>query len=170
MLSFGSPFNLLVARPFITLEARLSKPILLISGGILMAKTESRSSGGRHERLILALMQNANMERAAAAAGISEATLRRRMRDPEFQEEYRAARREAFRQAIVRLQHASGAAVSTLLRVMADQTAPASSRVRAASCVLERSREAMELEDIEVRLSKIEERAIEAESRKRDRR
>lgn len=27
------------------------------------------------------------MERAAAAAGISEATLRRRMRDPEFQEE-----------------------------------------------------------------------------------
>jgi hypothetical protein len=169
MLSFGSPFNLLVARPFITLEARLSKPILLISGGILMAKTESRSSGGRHERLILALMQNANMERAAAAAGIRSNTAAAHA-GPEFQEEYRAARREAFRQAIVRLQHASGAAVSTLLRVMADQTAPASSRVRAASCVLERSREAMELEDIEVRISKIEERAIEAESRKRDRR
>jgi hypothetical protein len=134
-----------------------------------MAKTETRSSGGRNERLILALMQSPSMERAAAAAGMSEATLRRRMRDPEFQEEYRAARREAFRQSIVRLQHASGAAVSTLLRVMADQTAPASSRVRAASCVLERSREAMELEDVEARISRLEERQIEAESRSRER-
>ena len=51
---------------------------------------------------------------------------------------------------------ASSAAVGTLLRVMTDQAAPAASRVRAADSVLDHAARAIELEDIEVRLSGLE--------------
>ena len=88
-------------------------------------------------------------------------TLLRWQKEPEFQAAYRQARREAFGQATARLQQASGAAVSTLLKVMVDQNTPASTKVRAADCVLDRAGKAIELEDIEARLSELE-RAAEA--------
>jgi len=67
----------------------------------------------------------------------------------EFKTEYRKARAEAYAQTVARLQQASGAAVSTLLKVMVEKTTPPASRVRAADCVLDRATKAMELEDIE---------------------
>ena len=75
---------------------------------------------------------------------------------PEFQAAYLQARRQAFGQATARLQQACGAAVSTLLKVMIDQNAPAASRVRAADCVLGHAAKAIELEDIEARVAKLE--------------
>jgi len=57
---------------------------------------------------------------------------------------------------VARLQQASSAAVTTLLKIMVDQAAPAASRVRAADSVLEHAAKAIELEDIEVRLSDLE--------------
>jgi len=83
------------------------------------------------------------------------------MKEPEFDTAYRQARREAFSQSIARLQQASGAAVSTLLKIMVDPSTPASTRVRAADSVLDHSAKAIELEDIEVRVSELE-RAAEA--------
>jgi hypothetical protein len=74
----------------------------------------------------------------------------------EFQAAYRQARREAFGQATARLQQASGAAVSTLLKVMVDQSTPASTKVRAADCVLDRAGKAIEIEDIEARVAAME--------------
>jgi hypothetical protein len=70
--------------------------------------------------------------------------------------EFKAARREAFGQAVARLQQASGAAVSTLLKIMVDATAPASTRVRAADSVLDHGAKAIEIEDIEARVSELE--------------
>jgi hypothetical protein len=52
------------------------------------------------------------------------------MKLPEFNATYREARRAAFQQATARLQHASSAAVTTLLKVMVDPASPASSKVR----------------------------------------
>jgi hypothetical protein len=75
---------------------------------------------------------------------------------PEFQAAYRHARREAFGQATARLQQASGAAVSTLLKLMVDQSTPASTKVRAAECVLDRAGKAIEIENIEARVSELE--------------
>ena len=54
------------------------------------------------------------------------------------------------------MQQASGAAVSTLLKIMVDPTAPASTRVRAADSVLDHSAKAIELEDIEARVAALE--------------
>jgi len=59
------------------------------------------------------------------------------------------------------LQQATGAAVSTLLKVMVDPNTPASTKVRAADSVLDHSAKAIEIEDLEVRLTELE-RATEA--------
>ena len=62
----------------------------------------------------------------------------------------------AFGQSVTRLQQASGAAVSTLLKIMVDSAAPASTRVRAADSALDHSAKAIEIEDIEARVSEME--------------
>jgi hypothetical protein len=83
------------------------------------------------------------------------------MNEREFSAAYRAARRAAFSQAIARLQQASSAAATTLLKIMLDMNAPASTRVRAADSVLDHAKRAIEIEDIEARVSELE-RAAEA--------
>ena len=119
------------------------------------------ASSARQDRIILALLEHSTHEKAAAALGMSAVTLWRWMQKPEFAEAYRRARREAFSQSVARLQHASNAAVGTLLRVMTDREAPAASRVRAADVVLQSALRGMEIEDIEARVSELE-RATEA--------
>ena len=57
---------------------------------------------------------------------------------------------------IARLQQATSAAVSTLLKVMVDASTPASTQVRAADSVLNHSAKAIELEDIEARVAALE--------------
>ena len=104
----------------------------------------------QQEQLILAMLQQPSLEKAAAAMGISTATAWRISKTPEFQKEYRRARRETFSQSVARLQQASGAAVSTLLKVMVDANTPASTKVRAADSVLNHSAKAIEIEDIDV--------------------
>ena len=111
----------------------------------------------RQDQYILALLENPTHQKAAAALGISEVTLWRSMKEPEFVDAYRKARREAFSQSVARLQHASNAAVGTLLRVMTDKDATASSRVRAAEIVLSTSFRGIEIEDIEARVARLEE-------------
>ena len=115
----------------------------------------------QREQLILALLQQPNLEKAASSMGISKATAWRISTTPEFHEEFRRARRQAFSQATARLQHGSGAAAGTLLKVMLDQQAPAASRVRAADLVLEHAAKGIELDDIEGRVAELE-RAVNA--------
>jgi hypothetical protein len=79
---------------------------------------------------------------------------------------FRAARRAAHGQAIARLQQATSAAVSTLLKVMVDAGTPASTKVRAADSVLNHSAKSIELEDLEVRLAAIEAAAASGKHRK----
>src|ERR1017187_7054108 len=83
----------------------------------------------QREQLILALLQQPGIEKAAAVVGISTVTAWRITKTPEFKEAYRQARRDAFTQSLGRLQQAAGAATSTLMKIMVDATAPAGSRV-----------------------------------------
>ena len=115
--------------------------------------------GRKKDEAIAALLNHRTIEEAARAAGIGSNTLLRWLQVPEFQACYRKARREAYSQSIARLQQASSAAVSTLLKVMVDPSSPASSRVRAADCVLDYAAKAIEIEDIEVRVTALEQAA-----------
>ena len=110
----------------------------------------------RQDQYIVALMEHPTLDKAASALGVSDVTLWRCLKKPEFAEAFRKARREAFSQSIARLQHASNAAVGTLLRVMTDREAPAASRVRAADVVLQTALRGMEIEDIDARLRELE--------------
>ena len=92
--------------------------------------------GRKKEEAIAALLTQRNIEEAAKAVGIGANTLLRWLKVPEFDAAYREARHAAFRQSVARLQQASGAAVSTLLKIMVDTSAPHSTRVRAADSVL----------------------------------
>src|ERR1017187_10954707 len=119
-------------------------------------KPDSPMRSKRQDQFIVALLEHPTLDKAAAALGVSDVTLWRSLKRPEFAEAYRKARREAFSQSIAQLQHASNAAVGTLLRVMADREAPAASRVRAADVVLEAAFRGMEMEDIEARVAELE--------------
>ena len=108
------------------------------------------------EQAVLALLQQPTLEKAAAAVGVSQVTLWRWVQTEQFQQAYRKARREAFSQSIARLQHAASAATTTLLKIMVDKQAPPASRVRAASQVLDSALRGMEIEELEARLSRLE--------------
>ena len=88
--------------------------------------------------------------------GLLRLLLLRWQKKPEFQKAYREARRAAHGQSIARLQQATSAAVSTLLKVMVDANTPPATKVRAADSVLDHSAKAMEFEDLEARLSELE--------------
>ena len=110
----------------------------------------------KQEQAIAALLVHRTVEEAANAVGVSAKTLFRWQQQPEFREAYRQARRDAYSQCTARLQHASSAAVSTLLKVLVDPNARDASKVRAADCVLSRASKAIELEEIEARLVELE--------------
>ena len=98
-----------------------------------------------------------NLEESAKAAGISAATLKRWMQLPEFKAAYLQARREVVFQTNARLQQNSGAAASVLFKLMADPATPPSIRARTAQCILECANKSLELEDMEMRIARLEE-------------
>lgn len=121
--------------------------------------------GRKQEEAIAALLTQRNVEEAARSAGIGTRTLLRWLKVPEFQAAYRQARRAAFGQAVARLQQGTSAAATTLLKTLVDPGTPASVKVRAAEAIFSHAAKAIEIEDIEARVSELE-RVAEAQKRK----
>ena len=59
----------------------------------------------------------------------------------------------------------ASAAATTLLKIMLDQATPASVRMRAAECIMNHSSKAIEIEDVEARVSELERAAAATNSR-----
>lgn len=110
----------------------------------------------KKEAALVALISEPTLKEAAKKAGIGEATLWRWLQDPEFQEKYRTARRQAVSQSITQLQKISSEAVETLREVMNSKETPPASRVTAAKAVLEMAIKAVEVEDLAVRIEALE--------------
>jgi hypothetical protein len=87
------------------------------------------------------------------------------MKVPEFDAAYRAAKRATYGQAIARLQQAMPLAVQTMLKVLVDPATPASIRVRAAEVIANHSHKEIEIEDVEARVTALEEAAGEQGTR-----
>jgi len=122
--------------------------------------------GQQKEAAIIALLSQHGIEDAARACNTPPRTLYRWLKDPEFDAAYRVARRTAYGQSIARLQQASTTATTTLLEIMNDPTTAASTRVRAAESVLTHAARAIELEDLQARISDLERAAIEIDTEK----
>ncbi len=119
------------------------------------------------EAAVAALLTQKNYEEAARAVGISVATLLRWLKLPEFQKALREARRGAYGQSIARLQQGTSAAATTLLKTLIDPGTPASVKVRAAEAIFNHAAKAIEIEDIEARVSELERAAEQVKSPRR---
>ena len=69
--------------------------------------------------------------------------------------------RQALGQSNARLQQATSAAVTTLLKLMVSPEAPPATRVRAAQSVVELAQKSFELDNLELRLARLETAAME---------
>lgn len=116
--------------------------------------------GAKKDAAILALLSSRSIEEAAQAAEVDPRTLYRWLKDPAFAAKYREGKKAAYAQAIGRLHQMTTAAVTTLGKVMVDSGTPASTRVRAADSILNHVAKAIELEDIEARVTALEQAAL----------
>jgi hypothetical protein len=118
-----------------------------------------QSKKPRQQDLFLsALLSQPTIAMAAKTAGISEATAGRWLKDPAFQARYTEAKQQAFGEALSSLQQSMLAAVATLRSVMLSEATRASTKVQAASKLLELGLRAHELYEMEARLQALEQR------------
>ena len=122
--------------------------------------------GRKMEEAIAALLSQRNIDDAARMAGIGTRTLLRWMKLPVFDAAYRLAKRQAYGQSVARMQQASSAAATTLLKVMVDPATPPSTRVRAAESILTHAAKAIEIEDVEARVTALEQAAASGAARR----
>ena len=108
------------------------------------------------EQAVICLLTARNQEEAAKSLGVSIKTLQRWQRLPEFDKAFREARMKAFRQSLAKLQQASAPAATTLLKLMLDLATPVAVRARCAFYILEATRQGVETEDNEARISELE--------------
>ena len=80
--------------------------------------------GRKKEAAVVALLTHRSIDEAAKAVGVAPNTLLNWMKDREFAAVYRKARAAVVGQAIARLQQTTGAAVSTLQKLMVDASTP----------------------------------------------
>jgi len=116
--------------------------------------------GRKKEAAVAALLTTRNIEEAAKTVGVAPNTLLNWMKDREFAAAYRKARWAVVGQAIARLQQTTGAAVSTLQKLMVDSNSPAAIKGQAARTVLAMAIKGVEVEDLEARIAELE-RSIE---------
>lgn len=108
------------------------------------------------DQAVAALLSAKNHDEAAKSIGVAPATLQRWLKLPEFEQAFREARLGVFRQSMARLQQASGAAVTTLLKIMIEPAAPLAVKARCAYYILDQTRKGIETEDIEARVAELE--------------
>ena len=105
-----------------------------------------------------ALLTEPTIQRAAEAANVSYAQLRRWLEQPAFADTYRRARTVAFETVLVSLQTTTQRAIETLSQLMENTETPASVRMNCAARLLDAGMRSRELFDTEQRLAEIEAR------------
>ncbi len=121
-----------------------------------LTKTRTSKKTKQREDLIAAMLRLPTLQKAAAAAGISDATAWRIRRTPEFELEWSATRRDAYSHGMARLQHGCANAASLLLMMVNDSNCPPSVRVQSASLVIACSKNALVAENLEQRILLLE--------------
>lgn len=110
----------------------------------------------RQEAFLAALLTHPTIVLAAKAAGISEPTATRWLKDQDFQNRYAEAKRQAFGEVLALLQRSMLGAVITLQDVMLDVEARPTTRVMAAGKLLELGLRAHEQYELEQRIAALE--------------
>ena len=129
-----------------------------MSNRIDTTKDASDKLSDAQMRAIGALLTTRTIKEAAESAHVGRTTLFRWLReDEDFRRCLHAARRNALGQATSRLQQMAISSVDSLQQIIADDKSSAASRVSGIRTNLDYAYRAIELEDIEERLTRIEE-------------
>jgi hypothetical protein len=108
----------------------------------------------REDAAVAALLACSTIDQAAEQAGIAGSTLRGWLRDPAFQERYRAARRQVVEHAVATLQQAASDAVAALRRNL--ECGLPASEISAAKAILDQAFRGAELLDLAERIERLE--------------
>ena len=108
------------------------------------------------EKLLVALLTSRTKKEAAAAAGISDRTMRSYFEDKELCQRYRDAFAGVVQDATRRAQQLLEPALSTLQTVMEDEEIPAQARITAAKSIIDYSLKLTEQADILEQLRELE--------------
>lgn len=113
----------------------------------------------RHQRALMALLEQPNKVAAASAAGISPRALRSYLSDPTFVAEYQRLQSEQIAEAAQRGRQSMTGAMDALQTIMDDEAQNGQTRVQAARSVLEFSLRLDERENVLKRLDALETKA-----------
>jgi hypothetical protein len=102
------------------------------------------------------LLKGLTQEDAGSAVGMCGRTVRNWLRTPAFRTALQQARADTWTQTASMLQAHNHKAVETLYTVMTDATCRGWERVGAAKALLEQSRKAVELDDVQLRPAEVE--------------
>jgi hypothetical protein len=119
-------------------------------------KTAETSLSYRQERAIVELLQQPNMQAAAASAGVTARTLRRWLRQREFSRRYEKQRSLQLECIHEVLRLSAMDAVQVLIAVSQNKMSPPAARVSAASRLIDYTFKVGELASIEKRLQELE--------------
>jgi hypothetical protein len=111
------------------------------------------------QKLVLALICGASAEIAARQVGVSERTVYRRLRDPIFQDQLRAARQDIVQRTATMLTAASTESVKTLLRLQGDGV-PHSVQLGAARAIIDLGAKLREHLELDERVTALESRFV----------
>src|SRR5688572_27035255 len=106
---------------------------------------------------LAALLRGDTQQAAAAAAGVTDRTLRAWLHDPPFRDALRESRAQLLSATSALVQAAAREAVATMRAVMTDKGVPARARVTAARSLLELGLRYAEKVEYEARITELEE-------------
>jgi len=119
---------------------------------------EPKPLTGKQTKALEALLDGANIQDAASAAGVNRKTVARWLQEPAYWKLYQVNSRRGLELAARRLTGKLDMAVDMVSSVMEDDEAPPSVRLRAAQQVIEGSLKLLEVSDFAERLAALEER------------
>lgn len=108
------------------------------------------------EKILAALVTAGSVRTAASVAGVSESTIRNRLKDADFRAAYEAIKSELLQGATASMLSKLETATETIADVMNDAENPANVRVSAADSLLRHCLRYLATADIERRLSALE--------------
>src|SRR5699024_6034100 len=117
----------------------------------------------RQTNFMKALLTSGSVKEAYEEAGIAEHTAYKYLRDEEFSKEYTEQKRESLRHVSTRLNDIALRSIAVLDEIANDKEETGASRVRAVQVALDYAYKGMELEDLNNRLTEIENMLEEAE-------
>lgn len=110
----------------------------------------------KKEKFMLALISEPTIKKAYEKINISNNTAYKWLNDKEFQQAFIKFKRELMKTTTARLQTYTLQAVEVLAKIMQDENAPPNARVQSVRTILEYAYKGIELEDIAVRVERLE--------------